>query len=125
MKVSVIIPAINEEKTIEKTLRKILKEKPYEIIVVNGNSKDRTRLIARKYAKVITIKDKTWRSVLMNKGAEKAKGDWLLFLHADTILPKKALALIPQKAIAATYFLRFDNHHWFLRLLHGTRTIYD
>ena len=54
-KISVIIPALNEEKYIRHSLDGLSHQtfKDFEIIVVDSNSKDRTRQIAKKYAKVI------------------------------------------------------------------------
>jgi len=115
VKISVIIPAVNEGQNLPTTLKRIKEERPYEIIVVNGNSKDNTAEISKKYAHVLTIKEKSWRSTLMNAGAARATGDTLLFLHADTILPKKSLKKIPKKTQAAAFFIMFDYDHWFLK----------
>src|SRR5437867_2701970 len=86
--VSVIIPSLNEENYIEKSLKSV-KAQDYkndiEIIVADSNSKDNTAKIARKYAKVIVTKRKGI-SVGRNVGAKKARGEILLFLDADTIL---------------------------------------
>ncbi|MGC8710575.1 MAG: glycosyltransferase [Candidatus Micrarchaeia archaeon] len=84
-KVSVIVPALNEEKYI-RYVEEGLKEqtfKDFEVIVVDAGSKDRTREIARKFAKVIVEKRKGI-SVGRNAGAKKAKGDILVFIDADT-----------------------------------------
>jgi len=91
MKISVIIPVLNEEKTIASALRALLQLSPHEIIVVDGGSGDRTVEICRS----LSIKILSWergRARQMNFGARRATGDVLLFLHADTRLPKTAFA---------------------------------
>jgi len=95
-KISVIIPTYLEEKYIEKTLRAVRAQsyENFEIIVVDSNSKDRTRAIAKKIAdKVINIK-KRGVGLARNIGAKAAKGDLLLFLDADTILEKDFLKMV-------------------------------
>jgi len=84
-KVSVIIPAFNEEKYIkyvEEGLR-MQTFKDFEVIVVDGGSTDRTREIARKFAKVILEKRKGI-GLGRNTGAKNAKGSILVFIDADT-----------------------------------------
>jgi len=91
MKISVIVPVLNEEKTIASALRALLQLSPHEIIVVDGGSADRTAEICRS----LSIKILSWergRARQMNFGARQATGDVLLFLHADTRLPKTAFA---------------------------------
>lgn len=80
---SIIIPALNEEKCLPKLLDSIKKQtyKDYEIIVADANSKDRTREIAKKYG--CKIVRGGMPAVGRNKGAKAAKGDILLFLDAD------------------------------------------
>ncbi|MGC8676200.1 MAG: glycosyltransferase [Candidatus Micrarchaeia archaeon] len=84
-KFSVIIPALNEEKYIKYPLRGLARQtnKQYEIIVVDGGSKDGTRKIAAKYARVV-IDTKRGPGRARNTGAKQAKGDYLLFIDADT-----------------------------------------
>ncbi len=87
--ISVIIPAYNSEKTIEKLLRSLRKStfSDYEIIVVDDHSSDNTGEISRKYSDiVITLKERSGPARARNIGAEKAKGDILLFLDADVII---------------------------------------
>ena len=88
---SIIIIAKNEQKLLPKLLNSIKKQafKDYEIIVSDADSKDKTREIARKYNCRIT-KGGVY-SVGRNNGAELAKGDYLLFLDADCILPEDFL----------------------------------
>jgi rSAM/selenodomain-associated transferase 2 len=93
MDVSIIIPVINEERIINQTLERLRNSKAsgsYEIIVVDGNVSGNTlRAITEK--KIIKIKSSCGRGAQMNAGARAAKGRILLFLHADTILPKNAI----------------------------------
>jgi uncharacterized protein len=92
-KISVIIPTLNEEQSIESTLVDLAKRHhPDEVIVVDGGSHDRTMAIASRYARVLNVEK--GRAVQMNAGAEAAGGDILLFLHADTKLPEAALLKI-------------------------------
>ena len=91
MKISVIVPVLNEEKTIAAMLPALIRLAPHEIIVVDGGSADRTAEICRS----LSIKILSWergRARQMNFGARQATGDVLLFLHADTRLPKTAFA---------------------------------
>jgi rSAM/selenodomain-associated transferase 2 len=83
--ISVIIPALNEAEGIAETLRKV--EAPgIEVIVVDGGSEDDTIEIARRCGALV-FKTKKGRGLQMNVGAQSAKGDIFLFLHADTLLP--------------------------------------
>jgi len=88
-KVSIIIPARNEEQFITNTLRSLKNQtyKNHEVIVVINDSSDRTEEIARKYAdKVFTLSEKGAGNA-RNYGAKKANGDIILFIDADTIAP--------------------------------------
>lgn len=84
--ISVIIPAFNEEVTIKTCLESAKRLNSLEIIVVDGGSTDRTREIAQD-AGAKVVKSPKGRGIQMNKGASLAKGEILLFLHADTLLP--------------------------------------
>lgn len=93
-KISVIIPTLNEEKYIESTLFHIKKQKPFEIIVADSYSKDKTVKIAKKYgAKIVFVKRKN-AAAGRNAGAKVARGDILLFLDADTIAFANLLSTI-------------------------------
>jgi len=90
---SVIIPAFNEEKTLEKTLRTLKKQtfKDFEIIVKDGGSTDRTVELAKKYADKVVCKGDFSAADARNQGAGYAKGIFLVFVDADTELPKDTL----------------------------------
>ena len=93
MDISVVIPALNEEKNIATNLTALMALNPHEVIVVDGGSVDRTgEISAGTGATVIT--GARGRARQMNAGAQQATGDILLFVHADTRLPTAAFAEI-------------------------------
>lgn len=87
-KITVIIPTYNEESNIKETLIAIKKQRcdfPYEIIVVDGQSTDKTVSIAKNYANVY-ISPQKGKVFQLNYVAPKASGDLFLFLDADTLI---------------------------------------
>ncbi len=86
MKPSIIIPTLNEEDLLERTLASITGHE-HEIIVVDGGSRDRTVEIAFQYTPHV-LNSERGRGVQQHTGACHAQGDVLLFLHADTLLPR-------------------------------------
>jgi rSAM/selenodomain-associated transferase 2 len=84
--ISVIIPTLDEEASIARAIRSCRKAGPCEVIVVDGESRDRTVEIARREADTV-IAAPRGRAAQMNAGAAGARGEVLLFLHADTLLP--------------------------------------
>lgn len=109
MKLSVIIPTLNEEMTLQRTLSALQRWRgDLELIVVDGGSTDRTRDIAAPLVDVVHI-SAPGRARQMNAGADLATGDALLFLHADTLLPPGFLPLIRQALADETHLWgRFD-----------------
>jgi len=95
MLISIIIPTLNEETHIAKTLTHTLKLKGnFEILVVDGGSDDRTLEIVKDFPEVKRLCAPKGRALQMNLGARHSQGDILVFLHADTFLPKEAYASI-------------------------------
>ena len=108
-KITIIIPARDEEENIGNLLRSIREQEtqPLEILVVDDQSTDNTARVARDFGASVILgkempkgwKGKTWAC---QQGADAAKGEWLLYLDADTILLKGSLArlaaLTSQKA---------------------------
>ncbi|MDT8318738.1 MAG: TIGR04283 family arsenosugar biosynthesis glycosyltransferase [bacterium] len=84
--ISVIIPTLNEELALGKSLVLARNSKEVEIIVSDGGSDDDTLAIAKRLADKV-ISSPAGRGVQMNRGAAAASGDILIFLHADTSLP--------------------------------------
>lgn len=95
MKLSVIVPCLNEAPVIEATLARLqgLRARGHEVIVVDGGSDDRTAELARPLADRI-LAARRGRALQMNAGAAAATGNVLLFVHADTLLPAAADLLL-------------------------------
>lgn len=95
MKISIIIPVLNEALCIGKTLEALqpLRARGHEVIVVDGGSSDGSPDRAIPYADKI-LRAPRGRGRQMNAGASVATGDVLLFLHGDTLLPDHGDRLI-------------------------------
>ena len=92
-KISIIIPVLNEAAIVQQTLEQLQHYCEVEIIVVDGGSQDNTVAIAQQMSiEVITVVGKS-KAAQMNAGANVAKADILLFLHADTQLPANFVSL--------------------------------
>ena len=86
-KISIIIPTINEANNLPLLLSdlSIIKEDG-EIIIIDCGSKDKTIDIANIYGAIVYKSKEKNRGLQLNMGAKNAKGDWFIFLHADTRL---------------------------------------
>lgn len=111
--VSIVIPTLNEEGGVGDTVRHLRHQpSPVELLVVDGGSTDATREEARA-AGASVLRAPAGRGTQLNRGAEAAEGNLLLFLHADTTLPPDGLirvrrALGDSPAVAGTFRLQFD-----------------
>jgi rSAM/selenodomain-associated transferase 2 len=107
MRISVIIPSLDEEANIAATLQNVRAQQPHEIVVIDGGSSDRTAEIAAPLADRFLVGQRG-RAAQMNLGAESAAGDALLFLHADCTLAAGAIdesaRLLEKPAVAAGCF---------------------
>jgi rSAM/selenodomain-associated transferase 2 len=121
MRISVIVPAFNEEKSIAATLMELQCLKPEEIIIVDGGSSDRTREICQRFGVELYL-SRRGRARQMNFGAQRAAGDVLLFLHADTRLPPSAFediraALQDRRVLGGRFDLQLDSPRPLLKLI--------
>jgi rSAM/selenodomain-associated transferase 2 len=121
---SVIIPVIHEESIINAAIQR-LRAMPLgnsvEILVVDG-CEDGSTIKEINDKTVKTVRSLPGRGRQMNKGAEESQSDFLLFLHADTILPEKALALIvgtlsENKIMGGAFDLTIDGRGFAYRLI--------
>ncbi len=119
MKISVVVPALDEAERIGDCLASItVQAGEHETIVVDGGSTDGTQEIARGDAALLGAPP--GRSRQMNAGARAATGEILLFLHADSILDAHAFrylrrSLSDPSIVGGTFTLRFDTDRLLLR----------
>ncbi|WP_019531712.1 TIGR04283 family arsenosugar biosynthesis glycosyltransferase [Dasania marina] len=85
---SIIMPVFNEATHLPASLRALqpLRQQGCELIIVDGGSQDESAAIAQAWADV-SLQSAKGRALQMNAGAAAARGEYLLFLHADTQLP--------------------------------------
>ncbi|MAB49197.1 MAG: glycosyl transferase family 2 [Flavobacteriaceae bacterium] len=125
-KISIIIPVLNEAENIGRLLRYLTENSSSknvsEIIVVDGESTDRTAEIVKNFTltDVKLISSKKGRAKQMNVGAKASTGNILYFLHADTFPPKDFDLLIIENVKkgheAGCFRMQFDSNHWWLNL---------
>lgn len=108
MRLSIVIPVLNESATIESMLQRLaeLRRGGAQVIVVDGGSDDDTAALAGRHADMV-LASARGRALQMHAGALAASGDALLFLHADTVLPPGAGALVAC-ALRSHAWGRFD-----------------
>jgi rSAM/selenodomain-associated transferase 2 len=120
VKVSIIIPTLNEVHYLLSSIRSITSQSgEFEIIVADGGSSDGTAKLAEPYAQIVY--SERGRAIQMNAGARQASGEVLLFLYADTVLPPDGLASLRQAlsegdVVGGTFTLRFDVESNWLKL---------
>ena len=120
MQISVVIPTYNEAESIVPAIEALRQQGFDQIIVSDGDSTDDTVSLARAAGSRV-VESARGRGVQMNAGAELASGDWLLFVHADTILPSRARRLIETatevpRVLGGAFHLRFDSSSMLTRL---------
>jgi rSAM/selenodomain-associated transferase 2 len=133
--ISVIIPAYNEEQALPLTMTHLFHlPGDYEVIVVDGGSTDRTRAVLQDggyldapscvtpHFSPIVLTAPKGRASQMNAGAKAARGEWLLFLHADTLLPADALSRLNDlEAVSSVqaggFRHQFSGLDWRLRVI--------
>lgn len=119
-KISIIIPVYNEASTINKLIDNLEQFKDHcEIIFVDGGSKDKTCKIIEEKHRLVYSPQKG-RCHQMNYGASLANGEILLFLHADSLLPKDALHQIQEIILkdykVACFKIRFQSRSILMKI---------
>jgi len=118
MKLSIIIPTLNEASRIESLLAQ-LSDENVELIVVDGGSDDQTVQRASVHAKL--IHSSAGRALQMNTGAAIASGDWLWFLHADTQLSQPLKTYVDEitqsSSLWGRFTVRLDDARFIFRVI--------
>jgi rSAM/selenodomain-associated transferase 2 len=122
--VSVVVPVLDESSTVVEALDR-LAELPghFEVIVVDGGSRDGTAELAEQHpSHPRVLRTRRGRARQQNAGALAGAGEVLVFLHADTRLPRSAYAsligaLCDPRLLGGNFALRFDGADRFARVL--------
>lgn len=122
MKVSIIVPTLNEAENIEKLVERLTaggKNHIADLIVVDGGSSDRTQAIATA-AGAKVVQTRPGRACQMNYGAEISTGHVLYFVHGDTLPPLNymdhILEAVTEGHPIGCFRFRFDSDKFLLRV---------
>lgn len=127
-KTTIVIPVLNEEEALRRTLDRLKQFPEIEMIVVDGGSTDETVPLLQSWSDRhsdqtrIVLYGERGRARQMNAGAKRATGEILLFLHADSLLPAGAIdavaGAVRSPAVAGGAFrLKIDSNRFFLRVV--------
>lgn len=110
MKYSIIIPVFNRPDEVDELLQSLCQQelKDFEVIVVEDGSKTPCKDVCDKYAGILDLhyyfKENSGPGQSRNYGAERAKGEWLIVLDSDVVLPKGYLkSLTPKESLLAAW----------------------
>lgn len=125
MKISIIIPAFNEERLIAGTLREVQAAAAVfaqrgwavEMLVCDNNSSDLTAELARTAGATVVFEPVNQIARARNRGAEAARGEWLIFIDADSrpnagLFEDVAAQIQRGKCLAGGSTVRLDGEHW-------------
>jgi rSAM/selenodomain-associated transferase 2 len=120
---SIVVPALNEATHLARGLPELVaREREAEVLVVDGGSDDGSRAVVAGVPPVRWLSASRGRARQMNAGARAARGEILLFLHADTRLPDGAgaairAALADPAVVGGRFDVRLDSRRPLLRLV--------
>jgi glycosyltransferase involved in cell wall biosynthesis len=130
MKISIIVPAFNEEKLLPRSLAAIRKAASAferngietELVVCDNNSTDRTAAVAREQGAIVAFEPINQISRARNGGARIATGDWLVFVDADSFPREKLFERVVQviqssRFIGGGCLVKLDEHRPFAMII--------
>ena len=137
--VSVVICTKNSEDTIEEVLKSVVRNNPLEIIVVDADSSDNTRILSKKYVSKILIDPGKGLAIARNIGLKEIKGKYTIFIGSDNVIGSKTIirlknymnkytyvgiaALTRLKNRNRNYFTHSLDMRWKLRFFEGPREV--
>ena len=122
-RLSIVVPALDEAANLARLLPDLVaREREAEVLVADGGSADDSRAVVARVPAVRWLSAPRGRARQMNAGAGAARGDVLLFLHADTTLPEGAgaairAALADPAVVGGRFDVRLDSRHRVLALV--------
>ena len=132
VKVSIIVPAFNEELLLGKSLSQIrsaanvfgLRSWEVELIVCDNNSTDRTAEIAHAAGAMVVFEPLNQIARARNRGAAAATGDWLIFVDADSypsaeLFEEVAEQIASGRCLAGGAAVRLDSRHWLSEMVNA------
>jgi rSAM/selenodomain-associated transferase 2 len=120
---SIVLPVLNEARNLGRLLPQLTAHtSAVEIVVVDGGSDDDTVDVVARWPAVRLVSSDRGRARQMNAGARAASGETLLFLHADTQLPRSfseaiARTLTDPQVVGGRFDVQFDNPRWPFRMI--------
>ena len=132
MKISIVVPAYNEEKLLGASLAQIrmaasaftARRWDHELIVCDNHSTDRTAEIARAAGATVVFEPVNQIARARNAGAMAASGDWLIFVDADSYPGRELFAEVAEqiqsgRCLAGGSTVRLDSRHWVSELVNA------
>ncbi len=121
---SLIIPVYNEAEIVEESIKFIKKQLYFsstEVLVVDGQSSDKTWTMIQNLEGIKSIKSRKGRAQQMNTGAKAASQELLFFLHIDSQPPlhfdKQIINTLNKNTQAGSFRLKFNDQHWWLSFI--------
>ena len=115
--VSIIVPVYNTAKYVEECIQSILSQsyKNIELILVNDGSTDGSREICMKYKQLPNIKyieqENYGATAARKKGVEESRGEWIMFVDSDDLIPEKAIETMISKSIGVDIVVASDQRN--------------
>lgn len=123
MKVSIIIPVLNEAENITRLVNRLKncgEQYVKDLLVVDGGSEDDTVALAEKAGAKVLVSPRKGRAAQMNYGAAHSQGDILYFVHGDTLPPEcymdEIIKAVEENYPIGCFRFKFDSNHLLLKI---------